>query len=117
MQFARRFLGSGWLIALASAAAAVVVRAVLMPLRCDATRPTVTAGEVATARAEPVASDPPVVEIELPAPSIWPVMAGLGIALGFFGIVTSPYVGVVGVVVFLAAIGGWIGEMVGEHNG
>lgn len=65
------------------------------------------------------AVDPPVheVNIELATPSIWPAAAGLGITLGFAGFVTSPFVGLVGVIVLIAALAGWIGEMVHEHNG
>ncbi len=45
--------------------------------------------------------------IELPAPTPWPMAFGLSIALLFAGVVTTPYVSMVGGVLFLTAAVGW----------
>lgn len=117
MSIWRRIRGIGWLIALVTTAAAIITRTVVS-LRGRQPETVVDA-----IPAPPVASElaPPrpveEIEIHLPAPSIWPAAAGLGIALGFFGIVTSLFVGLVGILVFVVAVAGWIGELVHEHNG
>jgi hypothetical protein len=45
--------------------------------------------------------------IDLPAPTAWPMVAALGIALGFAGLVTHVLVTVVGVVLTIAGAVGW----------
>lgn len=50
-------------------------------------------------------------EIELPSPSVWPFVVGLGTALAFFGIVTSPTILIAGTAVLIWGIGGWIVEI------
>lgn len=45
--------------------------------------------------------------IEMPAPTAWPLIAALGVALGFAGLVTNAIVSVVGVVLALAGAVGW----------
>jgi hypothetical protein len=45
--------------------------------------------------------------IEMPAPTPWPLIAALGVALGFAGLVTNAIVSVVGVVLALAGAVGW----------
>lgn len=47
----------------------------------------------------------------LPAPSLWPMVCAGGIALVFFGIVTSLIFSLVGLALFAWAIVGWIGEV------
>jgi len=49
--------------------------------------------------------------IALPAPTAWPMIAALGIALSFAGLVMHPLVSVVGVVLTLAGAVGWFGEV------
>jgi hypothetical protein len=49
--------------------------------------------------------------IELPAPTAWPMVAALGIALSFAGLVMHPLVTVVGVVLTVAGAVGWFGEV------
>src|SRR5882762_1865641 len=49
--------------------------------------------------------------IELPAPTPWPMVAALGIALGFAGLVTHWMVSVVGVVLTVAGVIGWFREV------
>ena len=50
-------------------------------------------------------------EIHLPSPSIWPLVCAAGIALLAFGVVTSPMLSFVGVLVMAWALAGWIGQL------
>lgn len=50
-------------------------------------------------------------EIELPSPSVWPAVVGLGTALAFFGIVTSPSFIAAGLLILIWGLGGWIAEI------
>ena len=45
--------------------------------------------------------------VELPAPTAWPMVAALGITLGFAGLVTNGMVTIVGVVLTIAGAVGW----------
>ncbi len=45
--------------------------------------------------------------IELPAPTAWPMVTALGIALGFAGLVTHVMVSMVGVALLVAGVVGW----------
>jgi hypothetical protein len=45
--------------------------------------------------------------VELPAPTVWPMVVALGLTLGFAGLVTHVVVSVVGVVLVLVAGVGW----------
>jgi hypothetical protein len=45
--------------------------------------------------------------IELPAPTVWPMVLAFGVTLGFAGLVTNAIVSVVGVVLALIAAVGW----------
>ncbi|HEY6421130.1 MAG TPA: hypothetical protein VIX59_19205 [Candidatus Binataceae bacterium] len=49
--------------------------------------------------------------IEVPAPTAWPMLAALGLTLAFGGLVTSPSVSVVGIVMFIAGMVGWFGAV------
>src|SRR5215475_12236728 len=49
--------------------------------------------------------------IELPAPTAWPMVAALGITLGFAGLVTNGLVTVVGVVLTIAGAVGWFRDV------
>src|SRR5262245_42742234 len=49
--------------------------------------------------------------IELPAPTQWPMIAALGITLGFAGLVTHWLVTAVGVVLTVAGVIGWWREV------
>lgn len=51
----------------------------------------------------------------LPRPTYWPVALAFGITLLAWGFVTTFYITLVGVLVILLAIGGWIGELLHEH--
>jgi hypothetical protein len=50
-------------------------------------------------------------EIELPAPTAWPLLAAFGVTLGFAGLLTHPLVTAVGVVCFAVAGVGWWREV------
>lgn len=54
--------------------------------------------------------DPPGELIHLPGPSYLPVLTGAGLALAVTGIVISPVMVVLGVIVTLVAVIRWIGE-------
>ncbi len=49
--------------------------------------------------------------IEVPASTAWPMLAALGLTLGFAGLVTSPSVSMVGIVMFIAGLVGWFGAV------
>src|SRR4029077_1651068 len=49
--------------------------------------------------------------IELPAPTAWPMVAALGIAFSFAGLVMHPLVSMVGAVLVIAGAVGWFGEV------
>src|SRR5690349_22973965 len=51
------------------------------------------------------------VEIELPAPTAWPIVLALGFTLIFAGLLTSVSVSVLGVVLAVAGCAGWFGEV------
>jgi hypothetical protein len=48
---------------------------------------------------------------ELPHPTYWPVVLALGIILLVFGFVTTLVISGVGIVLFILAMAGWIGDM------
>ena len=49
--------------------------------------------------------------IHLPAPTAWPFMLALGITLSFAALVMSAWIAVLGVVLVVAAVIGWFGEV------
>jgi Cytochrome c oxidase subunit IV len=53
--------------------------------------------------------------VELPGPSIWPVILAGGITLLCAGVVLGSVVGLVGLVALVLALGGWIQEMRHGH--
>ena len=54
--------------------------------------------------------------IEVPAPTAWPMVAALGVALGCAGLVTSVTVSVVGVGLLLAGAVGWFREVLPQEH-
>jgi Cytochrome c oxidase subunit IV len=48
-------------------------------------------------------------------PSIWPAVLSAGLALGAFGVPTSPWFSVAGLLLTALALVGWIGEV--RHGG
>jgi len=55
-------------------------------------------------------------EIEVPAPTAWPFVLAFGFTLLFAGLVTSPSVSVLGVVLSLAGCVGWFREVFPHEN-
>lgn len=49
----------------------------------------------------------PADSIEMPAPTMWPLVAAFGVTLGFAGLVTNVYVTVVGAICAIAGAIGW----------
>ncbi len=49
--------------------------------------------------------------IEAPAPTAWPMITALGLTMAFAGLVTSPVVSAVGMVLVIAGAVGWFGEV------
>lgn len=55
--------------------------------------------------------------VELPAPTAWPMITALGLTLLFAGLVTNAVVSAVGLVMFIAGLVGWFGEVLPvEHR-
>ncbi len=56
-------------------------------------------------------------EPPLPEPSLWPVVLAGGMALLLFGVVTSLSFSFVGALLVLAALKGWIGDLLyAQHD-
>ncbi len=49
--------------------------------------------------------------VQLPRPSVWPMVLGGGLSLLLFGIVTSYAFIAIGMLLILGALGGWIGDL------
>jgi hypothetical protein len=52
----------------------------------------------------------------VPRPTSWPAALALGIALLGWGLITSPVVFGVGLLVFVVSLAGWIGEVRHEER-
>jgi hypothetical protein len=50
-------------------------------------------------------------EIHLPSPSIWPLILAAGITLLLFGIPTNYLFSLVGTILIVGGLAGWIGEL------
>jgi hypothetical protein len=48
---------------------------------------------------------------EIPHPTYWPIVMSVGITFIFWGIVTSPLISLIGIVLFGVALAGWIGDL------
>jgi hypothetical protein len=58
-------------------------------------------------------------EIHVPPNSYWPLVTAVGVTLGLLGIATvqsSPVIFIVGILVLLAGVGGWIRDARQEYN-
>ena len=53
---------------------------------------------------------------EIPLPTYWPVTMSLGITFIFWGIATTYIISGVGLLLFVVALAGWIGDMRHEHE-
>jgi hypothetical protein len=54
--------------------------------------------------------------IHLPPPTIWPVTVASGVALAGFGLVTTEVVSIIGLLVMVWGINGWVQELRHEHH-
>jgi hypothetical protein len=52
----------------------------------------------------------------IPRPTVWPAALALAITFTAWGLVTSPIVLAVGVLLFAVSLGGWIGEIRHERR-
>jgi hypothetical protein len=48
---------------------------------------------------------------KLPAPTVWPAMLSFGVALLAFGILTSPYMYITGLIFLIISTAGWIEDL------
>ncbi len=48
---------------------------------------------------------------KLPAPTIWPITISFGVTLLAFGVLTSPVMGITGLIMFLCGAGGWFEDL------
>ena len=48
---------------------------------------------------------------ELPHPTYWPITLSLGIVFAFWGLITSYIISIIGVVLFVVALIGWLGDL------
>jgi len=53
---------------------------------------------------------------EIPLPTYWPVVLGVGIVLMAFGVVTTFLVSLIGLILFLIALFGWLGDIQNEQR-
>jgi hypothetical protein len=63
-----------------------------------------------------MANEPTKAEINVPAPTAWPMLAALGITLGCAGLVTSAAVSAVGIVLLIAGGVGWFTEVLPQPH-
>ena len=54
--------------------------------------------------------------IDVPAPTAWPMITALGLTMAYAGMVTSPVVSAVGVVLIIAGAVGWFGEVIPDER-
>ena len=58
-------------------------------------------------------------EIHMPPNSYWPLVTSVGVALGLVGVVvlqSNPILFIVGILILLAGVGGWIRDARKEYN-
>ncbi|HUY57437.1 MAG TPA: cytochrome c oxidase subunit 4 [Candidatus Micrarchaeaceae archaeon] len=52
----------------------------------------------------------------LPAPSFWPILLAIGIATSLIGVITKVEVAIVGVIILVVSLGGWVREARHEYR-
>ena len=52
----------------------------------------------------------------IPEPSYWPFLLAFGIVLILWGLISAWLISLAGVIIFVASLAGWIGEMIHEHD-
>ncbi|MGC8472810.1 MAG: cytochrome c oxidase subunit 4 [Candidatus Dormibacteria bacterium] len=58
--------------------------------------------------AESHEEEPGAGEEHLPGPSFWPVLLAVGVAMSLIGVITKVVVVVIGLIILVVALGGWI---------
>jgi hypothetical protein len=53
---------------------------------------------------------------KVPERTYWPLAMSVGIVFSLWGIVSNYYVSLAGVILFIIATAGWIGDLVHEHR-
>jgi Cytochrome c oxidase subunit IV len=53
---------------------------------------------------------------KIPEATYWPFLLAFGIVLVFWGLVLTWLISLAGVIIFVASLAGWIGEMIHEHD-
>jgi len=48
---------------------------------------------------------------KLPPPTVWPITISFGVTLLAFGVLTSPLMGVTGLIMFLYGAAGWVEDL------
>ncbi len=56
-------------------------------------------------------TDPPGDKVEMPRPTVWPIMLSFGVALALTGLATSLALSAVGAFLFVLGLAGWIGQL------
>src|SRR4051812_30036595 len=54
--------------------------------------------------------------IEMPRPTAWPMVVALGIGFGLAGVATSPAILLVGAVILMVGLAGWVGQLLPGHG-
>jgi hypothetical protein len=49
--------------------------------------------------------------VEMPTPTVWPIVMALGVTLLAAGVATNPALSAVGAVLFVIGLGGWVGQL------
>jgi hypothetical protein len=58
-------------------------------------------------------------EIHMPPNSYWPLVTAFGVAVGLVGVIvvqSNPVIFIVGILILLAGVGGWIRDARKEYN-
>ena len=53
----------------------------------------------------------------IPEPTYWPVTLALGIAVFIWSLIATPLLALPGLILFVVALAGWIGEMRNDNDG
>ena len=56
------------------------------------------------------------VDHHLPGPSFWPVLLAIGFATSMIGVITKVEVVIVGLIILLVSLGGWVREARHEYR-
>ena len=53
---------------------------------------------------------------ELPGPSFWPILLALGVTMSMIGVITKLVVVIIGLVIVVGSLGGWIRDARSEYR-